>query len=214
MIPRYTSARSCAPIVAMPWFSYGLQPDRPAVVAGYRTRGHFSFGHNHRMSELQGAVALAQLGKIEIFNAERVKLVAIIEQTLGGCPGIMLAATCDGPHTRPNYWLYPLQLNPQDTSLTAREVHRMCLEEEGIGSGYFNDTVNYLEHVFQVMQRERRTPFGYPLPDTVTYEPRLCPKGEEVAKRIIPINVHHGRDPGGLRRQVQALRNTLMRHVG
>lgn len=198
----------------MPWFRYGLQPDRPAVVAGYRTRGHFSFGHNHRMSELQGAVALVQLGKIEIFNAERVKLVAIIEETLGGCPGIMLAHTYDEPHTRPNYWLYPLQLNPQDTSLTAREVHRMCLEEEGIGSGYFNDTVNYLEHVFQVMQRERRTPFGYPLPDTVTYEPGLCPKGEEVANRIVPINVHHGRDPGSLRRQVQALRNTLMRHVG
>lgn len=197
----------------MPDFRYGLRLYKPEVIAGYETRGHFAFGHNYRMSELQGAVALVQLGKIEEFNAERKKLVKIIEEELKNCPGVLLAHTYSEPETQSNYWMYPVQLNPKEISLTAKQVNQMCLEEEKVGSGYFNDTINYLEFVFQKAQLERQTPFGYPLPEYVRYEPGICPEGENAAKRTIPILVHHGRDPEELRRQVRALKNTLMRHV-
>ena len=197
----------------MPAFGYGLERYEPEEVAGYQTRGHFAFGHNHRMGELQGAVAWAQLQKIETFHAERAKLVAIIEETLGDCPGILLAPSYDEPETEPNYWLYPLQLDPEATSLTAREVNALCLEQEGVRCGYFYDTVNYLEHIFLVMQRDRRTPFGYPVPDYVNYEPGLCPDGEEAASRTIPIGVHHSRDPEDLLGQIGALKNTLTRQL-
>jgi dTDP-4-amino-4,6-dideoxygalactose transaminase len=43
------------------------------------------------MSELQGAVALVQLSKIEKFNEARRKLVQIIEEELSDCEGIFLA---------------------------------------------------------------------------------------------------------------------------
>jgi len=197
----------------MPSFRYGLRVYEPEVIADYETRGHFAFGHNHRMSELQGAVALVQLSKIERFNTERKTLVKIIEEELQDCPGILLACHYSEPDTHPNYWLYPVQLDADKISLTARQVDRMCMKEEGARSGYFNDTVNYLESIFQKMQQERQTPFGYPLPEYISYELGICSNGEDAAKRTIPITVHHGRDPEELRKQVRALRNTVMHHL-
>ncbi|HID07188.1 MAG TPA: DegT/DnrJ/EryC1/StrS family aminotransferase [Armatimonadetes bacterium] len=194
----------------MPWYLYNLEPPKSSPVAGIPTRGHFAFGHNHRMSELQGAVALAQLAKIERFNAMRKQLVAIIEEELDGCPGILLAHVYPG--TQPNYWTYPVQLNPDETALTAARVHHLCLDEEGIGVGYYHE-INYLEHVFQEVERKRMTPFGLPLPEHVHYQLGLCPNAEDAAKRTLLFSVHHSHDPEVLRKQVQALRRTLERHV-
>ena len=171
----------------MPGFGYNLRPYKPEIIGDYETRGHYAFGHNFRMGELQGAVALVQLGKIEQFNSERKKLVKIIEEELKDCPGILCTHTFTEPDTQPNYWQYPVQLDPKKISITARKLNEICLEKEGIRCGYFNDTVIYLEFLFQKMQRERQTPFGYPLPDYISYEPGSCPIGEGAAKRTIPI---------------------------
>lgn len=190
----------------MPWFLYGLEPPQPESVAGIPTRGHFAFGHNHRMSELQGAVAWVQLQKIERFNAARKELVQVIEEELRGCPGILLAHTY--PETVPNYWTYPVQLDPEQTDLTAAEVSRLCQEQEGSGPGYYRE-VNYLEFVFQQAQKKRQTPFGYPLPEHVQYKPGLCPNAEDAARRTLLFFTHHSTNPEVLRQQATALRRTM-----
>lgn len=189
----------------MPWFRYGLEPLKPEEVGGIPTRGHFSFGHNHRMSELQGAVALVQLSKIEKFNEARRKLVQIIEEELSGCEGILLAHRY--PDTVPNYWAYPIQINTEAINLTAKEFSRICYEREGISVGYYHE-VNYLEFVFQKAQAERRTPFGYPLPEHVEYRLGMCPNAEEAAKRTLVILTHHATDPEKIRTQARAIRRT------
>lgn len=190
----------------MPWFRYGLEAPKPEPIGGIPTRGHFAFGHNHRMSELQGAIALAQLSKIEQFNAARKRLVEIIEDELRDCPSILLAHRY--PDTEPNYWTYPVQLNPKETSLTAIEVHRRCLEEEGTAPGYYHE-VNYLEWVFQEAERKRQTPFGFLLPEHVHYQLGLCPNAEDAAKRTLLFFTHHSREPDSVRRQAQALRKVM-----
>jgi dTDP-4-amino-4,6-dideoxygalactose transaminase len=103
--------------------------------------------------------------------------------------------------------------HPEKTSLTAYEVYELRLKGEGIGLSYFNDTVDHLEPVFQKCEKERKTPFGYPLPKHVKYEPGLCPKAEEAAKRTIMFGVHHGEEMEEIRSGAKALKNTMMRHV-
>ena len=104
----------------------------------------------------------------------------------------MLIPVC--PNTKPNYWAYPVQIDSNKTSLIAFEIYEICLREEGIKLHCFDDTVDYLEPVFQKIQKERRTPFGYPLPAHVRYEPGLCPKAEEASKRTMFFEIHHGRE--------------------
>jgi len=195
----------------MAWFRYGLEASEPQFVAGFPTRGHLVFGHNHRMSELQGAVAYVQLQKIDHFNKKRDELVKALKEELEDCPGILLIPVY--PQTKPNYWVYPVQIDPEEISLTAYEVYKLCLKEEGVRLNYFNDTVVYLEPAFQKAEEERKTPFGYPLPEYVRYKAGLCPKAEDAAKRTICFGVHHGREIEEIKREARALKNTMMRHV-
>jgi dTDP-4-amino-4,6-dideoxygalactose transaminase len=190
----------------MPWFRHGLEPPKAEPVGDMPTRGHFAFGHNHRMSELQAAVALAQLAKIGQFNAARKELAAVIEEELRDCPGILLPSR--SPGTEPNYWTYPVQLDGEESSLTALEAHRRCIEEEGAGPGYYHE-INYLEHVFQEAERKRQTPLGVPLPGHVHYRPGLCPRAEAAAKRTLLFFTHHGRDPEAVRKEALALRRVM-----
>jgi dTDP-4-amino-4,6-dideoxygalactose transaminase len=174
----------------MPWYRYGLEAPRSEPVAGLRTRGHFAFGHNYRMSELQGAVALAQLGKIDEFNARRRELVAILEAELRDVPGIELAHVYPG--TQPNYWAYPVRV-PAPLGTYAE--------------------INYLEVVFQDMQRTRRTSVGYPLPDYVRYEPGLCPNAEAASQRFWPISTYPLTDPETVRAAAQRIREVVAKGV-
>jgi dTDP-4-amino-4,6-dideoxygalactose transaminase len=182
----------------MPWYRYGLERPRPADVAGIATRGHFAYGHNYRMSELQAAVALTQLAKIDALNARRAENVAAIEEELRSVQGLRLATTY--PDTRPNYWNYPLSLDPTHTCLTTRDV----------GLPRYNE-INYLEVVFQEMQRCRRTSVGYPLPGYVQYEPGLCPQAEAAAPRITALSVHPSREVQECRAEARDIAERMRR---
>jgi perosamine synthetase len=154
-----------------------VQAPQPQEFSGIPTRGHFAYGHNYRMSELQGAVAFVQLGKIAQFNDRRAEIVQVIEEELGGVPGIRLAHT--SPDSKPNYWAYPLWIDPGQTNLTTADF----------GFNRYNE-INYLEEVFQRMQRERKTSVGYPLPEYVRYEPGVCPQAEAGALRLVVVWPH------------------------
>ena len=194
----------------MPWLlRHGITTPEAQPVNGIPTRGHFAFGSNRRLSDLHGAVALAQLGKLDEFNSRRRMLVDIIEEELGGVRGLRLAPDC--PDTAPNIWHYPLTLDPEQTDLTATEFVQLCEREQGVGPGlhYVYSEVNYLEEVYQEMNRQRRTSVGYPLPDYVRYEAGICPQAESAALRMIPLNVHHGMvDPDDLRTTAKAIAKT------
>ena len=170
----------------MPWYQYGLPAPKAEPVGDLRTRGHFAFGHNYRMSELQGAVALAQLAKIEKFNEQRRRMVEIIEAELRGGTGIELPYVYPG--TKPNYWAYGVRVPAP--------------------LGTYSE-INYLEVVYQQMQKSRRTSVGWPLPDYVQYKPGICPKAEDGARRMRSIGVYHGADPEGIRKAAQTIRETV-----
>jgi len=170
----------------MAWLQFGLKPPAAQPVAGIPTRGHFTFGHDYRMSELQGAVALAQLGKIERLNAQRRVLVDIIESELRDVPRVELAQPYPG--AQPNYWAYPVRVPS--------------------GLGRYGE-INYLEAVFQQMQRSRRTPLGVPLPESVQYVPGSCPQAEAGARCMWQISVHPLTAPDAIRASARSIRTAV-----
>ncbi|MFJ6782879.1 DegT/DnrJ/EryC1/StrS family aminotransferase [Streptomyces yangpuensis] len=152
----------------VPHFRFGLPvQSKPEGSIG---RGHIAFGHNHRIGEMQAAVALAQLNRLDEFNRRRTELVALVEEELARRGGVVrgLRPIADA---EVSYWRYPV-LVPA-------------------GRGSFQE-VPYLEQAFQRMEAERRTPFGLPLPKHVTYAPGSCPRAERGAARVRVLSVHHG----------------------
>ena len=71
---------------------------------------HYFLAPNYRMSELQGAVGLAQLEKLERAVERRVLLASILTKWLEGVPGV--SAPQLSLDARAVYWRYAIQLDP------------------------------------------------------------------------------------------------------
>ncbi len=71
---------------------------------------HYFLALNYRMTDLQGAVARAQLEKLDRVVARRQGLAAQLTALLDGVPGLMLPAPL--PDCTHVYWKYPLIVDP------------------------------------------------------------------------------------------------------
>lgn len=91
---------------------------------------HYFLALNYRMTDLQGAVARAQLSKLDGVVARRQRAAAALTERLSGVAGLMLPAPL--PSATHVYWKYPLIVDPAAVSggadalgaaLKARGVH-------------------------------------------------------------------------------------------
>ena len=71
---------------------------------------HYFLALNYRMSELQGAVGLAQIEKLERAVERRVLLASILTKWLEGCPG--LSMPLQALDARSVFWRYAIHVDP------------------------------------------------------------------------------------------------------
>jgi dTDP-4-amino-4,6-dideoxygalactose transaminase len=92
---------------------------------------HYFLALNYRMSELQGAVAAAQLDKLESSVQQRVRLADLLTERLSGLDGIETPWIAPGNvHV---YWKYCLRVDGQRVPGGSPELGRR-LKEHGIAS--------------------------------------------------------------------------------
>lgn len=92
---------------------------------------HYFLAINYRMTELQGAVALAQLGKVRGVVNRRRQTATMLTGLLKDAPGITLPeSTKNNVHV---YWKYPLILNTDFYGVDVFTFSNM-LKEKGIFS--------------------------------------------------------------------------------
>jgi len=71
---------------------------------------HYFLALNYRMTELAGAVALAQLDKLEMMLQQRVAMCNLLTKSIAGLPGVEAPVTTPGgTHV---YWRYSIQVDP------------------------------------------------------------------------------------------------------
>ena len=196
----------------MPFCGYGMDSPEPEIIDSFKTRGHWSFGHNHRMSIYQAAIACSQLRRIRSVNKRRIDNVAAIEDELRDCPAIELAHRHED--TSVNYWQYPLRLNPEKVRVSARDVTTRVLERMPRAPISPHDEINYLEHVFQGIERSRRGPHGQNIPEGVSYKRGLCPIAEQAVRRFFCISVHSDIPSTVMRQTAKVLREVVMELQG
>jgi len=102
-----------------------FQPDRRFY--------HTELCYNFRMSNLQAAVGVAQLERIEETLATRRSLAAYYRTRLADVPGLRFQA--ERPYAKPVYWMYAVQLD--ETAGVDAATLMARLKERGIGTRAF-----------------------------------------------------------------------------
>ena len=145
---------------------------------------------NYRMTELQGAVGIAQTKKVAEVVRKRNELGDLLSQSISDLPDVEAAPVVEGgKHT---YWFYPLRITEGSVEEFAK-----ALEAEGVACW-----PNYSgEPIYICMDAlARKETYGrshYPFDGTHTcrqidYTHGLCPKAEAALKEIIVLTIHEG----------------------
>jgi len=154
-------------------------------------RTHLFYGLNYRMTELQGAVALAQLAKLDGVIADRRRWGHLLEELLAGVPGISFPRL---PEDRESvYWLFPVTVDTDRLGATVGQV-TAAISAEGIpvSPGYVMPL--YLTPALAEGKTYGDSHFPFDSPYTTRsyteYKPGLCPVAEDMGRRMfnVPIN--------------------------
>jgi dTDP-4-amino-4,6-dideoxygalactose transaminase len=139
-------------------------------------------GFKYNLSDLQSAVGLAQLGKIEAMTARRTKLVRLYNELLGGREDILTPPDAD--FARHCWHLYVLRINPEALSISRDEFINE-LRRRGIGTSV---------HFIPVPMH----PFFAPWAGR---EENQCPRAMALYQQIISLPLY----PGMTEEQVRAV---------
>ncbi len=148
---------------------------------------HYFLALNYRMNELTGAVALAQLQKLEFSVNSRADAAAQMNEKLSGIPGVNLPTVHAG--NRHTFWKYCLDVDPNlieggtdglAAGLKSRGV--FCapryIQKPAFCCQVFRDQVTF---------GKSRFPFTLASDDAVNYDESLFPGTYECLSRVLVL---------------------------
>jgi UDP-4-amino-4-deoxy-L-arabinose-oxoglutarate aminotransferase len=151
----------------------------------------FEPGWKYNLTDLQAAVGLAQLKRIEEMNARRTKLAELYDQLLDNIPEIIRPAKVPYP-SRHSWHLYTILIDPEKTGLT-RDEFREEMRKRNIGTGLHFLAVHELS-----FYRERYHPVS-----------EFLKNSEYVAARIVSLPLFPDMQEEDVVKVVEEVRDTL-----
>jgi dTDP-4-amino-4,6-dideoxygalactose transaminase len=154
-------------------------------------RHYHSFGFNYNMTELQAAVALAQLRRLPGVTAARTRNGEHLTRLLAGLPGLHPQKVLEA--CRSVYWFYALRLVEAEAGLSPRRFAD-CMRAEGIPCGvhYIGKPI-FLYDSLRGKQVYGTSHYPWSLQDPATavrYEAGECPNTERALNEMITIPLH------------------------
>jgi dTDP-4-amino-4,6-dideoxygalactose transaminase len=159
---------------------------------GWGPRTYMFLAPNYRMTELQAAVGLAQLEKVDGVVARRTALGNLLSQKLAGVEGLATApVTPGGQHT---YWSYPLRV----TKWSPRRFAE-ALTAEGVpaGAGYIGKPIFLCAEALAAKQTFGASQFPYsilPPERRVEYTEHTCPRAQEALDHMVTLSLNENYD--------------------
>ncbi|CAK0744048.1 DegT/DnrJ/EryC1/StrS family aminotransferase [Gammaproteobacteria bacterium] len=144
-----------------------------------------SFGGNYRLTEVQAAIGVVQLQRLDRLLAHRQALANHLTKRLAGRPGIMppvVASNCS--HA---WYVYPIRYAACQVGLSRTLFTRAVnaelpvpqnFEATGLLAGYVRPL--YLSRMYQERRAFARGHFPFERAPTVSYAPGLCPVAERM----------------------------------
>jgi perosamine synthetase len=152
---------------------------------GWGARTYAFLAPNYRMTEMQGAVGLAQLKKVRQVVETRMELGSYFTEMLMDIPGVTPPPITEG--SEHSYWSFPLRID----GWSIKEFgHALIQEGVSAGAGYIG------EPIFLCMEAlAAKKTFGtstYPFDGShggrqIDYVSGMCPRTEEALQHMITI---------------------------
>jgi dTDP-4-amino-4,6-dideoxygalactose transaminase len=98
-------------------------------------------GYNFRMTDIQAAVGLEQLKKLDQFNQKRIDHAAYITEGLKDIAGLTLPKP--RPYNKHVFHLYPILIDPKEFGLTKEDFIQDLLYKYGIKAGFHYIPLHY-----------------------------------------------------------------------
>jgi len=143
-------------------------------------------GWNYRLSEVNAAVAVAQMAKLDPLIAIRRRLAERLTALLSGINGVTPAVPAPG--CTHSYYLYPIQLDPERLGLSRATIVK-ALAAEG-----FPVNAGYVKPIYWLPMYQRKAAYPKQCPFTcghytgdVSYAKGLCPVTEDLHMRTLII---------------------------
>ncbi len=128
-------------------------------------------GHNYRMTELQAAVGIPQMERIEEINATRRANAAALSDALADVPGVVVPTVREGATS---VW-HQYTIRVTDGSAVDRDAMVDGLEAAGIGCGVYYPRAAYDYDCYRSN------------PDVLISD---CPEAERAAAEVLSLPVH------------------------
>lgn len=156
---------------------------------------------NYRITELQSAVALAQLRKLDSIVERRRNWCAALSEAIKGIPGITLPKPTEG--CDPSWWFYMMRVVPEVLKTDA-DTFSEAMQAEGVylGAHYIGKPV----YEYPVMVNHSAFDHaGHPF-SAFKYERGLCPVAEEILETCVMLPINEGYTETDLKETVTALK--------
>lgn len=152
---------------------------------------HDTLGWNYRLPELNAAVAVAQLERLEEIVEKRIIIAKYFEDAIDGCSWLV-------PQNVPerytnSYWTYAIRYDGSEAiGISWRDFRKMYIESGGDGF-YSAWSVPYLE---PVMQKGYYYGKGCPIicshyKENISYKKGLCPVAESIQPKIMQFKTNY-----------------------
>ena len=165
---------------------------RPDRYAGERKEGELFCGENYRMSELEGAVALAQIRKVDVMLAGYRRAKKRIKDAIEHFPGLTFRRLTDEAGDTGVCLIFFLP----DAEVTRKVLD--ALKAEGVPAGGVYDSTVRDWHVFRywdhILGKKAVAADGLPwsaVPEEELpkYSPEMCPRALDFLGRAIMVDV-------------------------
>lgn len=158
---------------------------------GMRRRYEYeSLGHNYRMTDLQAAVGIPQMERLERITLARRANAAVLTKGLEDVPGIRLPAV---PPGRTHVWhQYTIRVTPE--AVLTRDELADRLAAVGISTAVYYPRAVYDYHCYRTHPRVRVTP---------------TPNADEAARTVLSLPVHQGLAGSDVEQTVDCVRGLL-----
>ena len=98
-------------------------------------------GYNFRMTDIQAAVGIEQLKKVDMLNQRRIDNAAFMTESLKEVPGLTLPTV--RPYNKHVFHLYPVMIDPKEFGMTKEDFIYDLLHKYGIKVGFHYIPLHY-----------------------------------------------------------------------